>query len=819
MKILSLLFLFLFLAWSPSFNAYSKSHIDYETYTLLDQESKREIVLLMMEFVATLEAKLPEKEIEIKKNKIVQEFWNNIFFPSAIAANFPNNNLCVYAGFISIVVNGKCTHPRNIIKGGQHNSKIKTLVKDKDHQKIIENNIALYTSGLKRNKSCYGTDKILCAEDYFGVDPDTNQPFCVGGNKESENSSLACYQKVLSHEKKDEILDNLIKRSLDPQNIEQFSRKLEIMYSTCMCNESPIINKEYSAKIQKHRTCAGLIFQTKEILSKMFDKTNIEASCKALEGQKTIFENFPDMSIFAKEAHLKLYENIKSEEFAEIETNSEAQNKFDVAQKKLKESQCPYVTSYFDIKLEATPNKDTPPTFTVTPKISYDNKPQEDFDKIEWIMPEGSDAKASEDNKTVTISQIDKPQTIKATYHGKTASVIIPKRPPAKPTKPQNGKVPPLVTSPNTTQTTQTAPTATSGETQTQTQDNTPAVPQPTTSDSKNDELNPTTKSIKIYISLQDKTKATVSALLYLDGKEYDKVPSGFIIEWKVGDKIVEGKNGEQILVTKEDEPKPIKATLKKKDDTNDPGATSNIVTVSKKGEVTDSPIITISPKEDKDKVIVFIAIVEIVKDGKLAKEVPQDHTIEWTLEPAPKDNPLLKGEEVSVDKAPNEATIVANLKNDKGEVVATSNEENVPELADSQDQKDDEKAKEDTPTIEIKKSKDEGDKITFVATLKDKDGKTIDEAPEGYDIVWYKKTKDGEPEKIDLGKEVTVTKDPNDEQIVYATLEDSEGKEVAISNELKVPKIGSGSNYPGFQNQQQSPYRQRMPMLRRGVY
>src|SRR5690606_34206456 len=125
------------------------------------------------------------------------------------------------------------------------------------------------------------------------------------GSSDSKNTSLKCMSLVYNHEKKDEILQNIIDNVLrNEDSARAFSDTLQMMYGVCVCGDDSYINQSYSTRIFNHRTCYGIIMQTNEILEHMFNTDNKERSCSLL-GAIPHQKDIANMSDFALEAYNK----------------------------------------------------------------------------------------------------------------------------------------------------------------------------------------------------------------------------------------------------------------------------------------------------------------------------------------------------------------------------------------------------------------------------------------------------------------------------------------------------------------------------------
>src|SRR5690606_36909227 len=98
-----------------------------ETFIHLDNQSQKKVVLMVMDYIVASESIYPDKEPYLnttnrKTVKALQTLWNQIIISSAYAQKeqFETNQLCLYGGWLSVIVsqNGKevCTHPMNIQK-------------------------------------------------------------------------------------------------------------------------------------------------------------------------------------------------------------------------------------------------------------------------------------------------------------------------------------------------------------------------------------------------------------------------------------------------------------------------------------------------------------------------------------------------------------------------------------------------------------------------------------------------------------------------------------------------------------------------------
>lgn len=138
--------------------------------------------------------------------------------------------------------------------------------------------------GPTQRTACRAPSAIICNPEIFGT-ASSGAPFCVQGNSRSINSSVLCAYAVDNLKASDlpaynAMMDRMIQENLqNDTRRRRFTDSLLSMYDTCMCQgTSSYLSPAYADKIFGDRTCYGLLFQSRNILSRI---TSQQASCSA----------------------------------------------------------------------------------------------------------------------------------------------------------------------------------------------------------------------------------------------------------------------------------------------------------------------------------------------------------------------------------------------------------------------------------------------------------------------------------------------------------------------------------------------------------
>lgn len=362
MKLVFLLMITLFSSNALTFSyANATEQIDFITFTQLDRVDQRRLVSTMQILAANLEEEQLGPIRRKNKYKTVQKILNYLL-QDAYAENDPigpakHVKLCIYAGWISYRVSGKCRHPNAISKeDGPYKSGMLAPHTDfLDNQKTTYGDLITKVDG-KGFEGCdpaKGKERMICNPKLFGTRLD-GTPFCSVGNKDSYNSSFGCIQNIKKYAQriadertadgkennsleavKGEILDGIISKGVEgPQeDLDSLSNMLQLNYDICMCKGGQgYINQKYAEDMYNQRTCYAWLYQTKDIISRMKTKT-----CTKFEGftyQKSKAnekETLMSMMDWANKAYEAINKNIledskMSENFFEYGNGSNSHN-------------------------------------------------------------------------------------------------------------------------------------------------------------------------------------------------------------------------------------------------------------------------------------------------------------------------------------------------------------------------------------------------------------------------------------------------------------------------------------------------------------
>jgi len=261
-------------------SASASQYVDGMTFLNLSFDSKVKIIKEAQIMASKMEH-LQNTAAKKKKYYSYLNFLSNLLINSANANHIDKERLCIYAGWLSMIVKGKCTHPLNIDK--------KTLVNKEDRDLLSKINGNLFSGGeliskdkYKSYAKCGGTKQILCSPDLFGYNPtseDGNKPFCVDqGNQNPYNSSYACLKKVqdLEDTQQKTVYEGIVKRVTQNKDIGESNLIImfKLYYDVCMCKGgNNYINKEYAKKMFVSRTCYAWLQQTNNIMDQFNPST------------------------------------------------------------------------------------------------------------------------------------------------------------------------------------------------------------------------------------------------------------------------------------------------------------------------------------------------------------------------------------------------------------------------------------------------------------------------------------------------------------------------------------------------------------------
>lgn len=312
------LFLFIVALYSLLAQAANFQPISYEEFMLMERDQQNKVLTNMMEITVELEQNHISgsriKSVNNERMKKIRSLYTKIhdlIISSAYAAPITTEKLylefaeqfnkalsengqsdkCIYAGWISrfkistTVENGKkinkgyCVHPSTL--------------------PVVDN---LGKSYLRFKNICK-QEEIACQPAIFGFKKG-NSPICVPASTKSEihNASAACLKEALNPSKDSdsqavrfEKIKNLIKDGNSAA-----AKEMNAMYANltraCVCSDGlKSINADYTAYMQPHQTCYGLLSSLK----------NIRKDCYPNEMQNSdelkFFESLNEKLIFPKD--------------------------------------------------------------------------------------------------------------------------------------------------------------------------------------------------------------------------------------------------------------------------------------------------------------------------------------------------------------------------------------------------------------------------------------------------------------------------------------------------------------------------------------
>jgi hypothetical protein len=296
----------------------SSEILTYERFVHLSVAQKNQIIITTMEMMGEMENKYSPNNTTTLLNSPELKRLQSFFLANAYAAPLkswktyateyttllkkPNNVQCVYAGWVSQVINGDCVQPS-------------TLPKASAEFKVY-----------KEAGGCEGTSQISCNPVVFGFkEQKAGSLFCVPAGKtngNAHNSSLNCMKKALDSKEGDskEARLKFLRDELSrPENKVVIEDVYKFLNQACLCPEViPGLNTKYHEYMVPHRTCFGL-------MKMISDTIACEDPSKAV--MDTSF--FKDLQSFAvpptvrngafDEYYKKFLENIRTSKASEIE--------------------------------------------------------------------------------------------------------------------------------------------------------------------------------------------------------------------------------------------------------------------------------------------------------------------------------------------------------------------------------------------------------------------------------------------------------------------------------------------------------------------
>jgi hypothetical protein len=286
---------------SPDWNPYVMTH---ERFVHLSSEDKEKVIIQTMEIIVEMEGTTKKAVVQNQPNKEKLEQYlvlvnklQNLLINNAYAKDDKTlaqligdfNQLrkdlgttaCIYAGYISKIVTGRCVSPGLI--------SAKTQVEP--DKSIRAAYIAAANENALKSGKCEGATKISCNPVIFGYKKvDKAIPFCVTTSPtEAHNAAFSCMKEVLTDNKDKTLtdsktfrLENLKAAMADKASAKAFNEGQSFLFKTCMCGNKEL-NEAYVGYMKPHRTCFGMINTLREIDYK---------ECSALKEDKSPFNEF-----------------------------------------------------------------------------------------------------------------------------------------------------------------------------------------------------------------------------------------------------------------------------------------------------------------------------------------------------------------------------------------------------------------------------------------------------------------------------------------------------------------------------------------------
>ena len=268
---------------SPDWNPYYMNH---ERFVHLSAQEKEQVVVKTMEMIVEMEGKYRKAVVNHESSKeILQKYThllktlNSLLISDAyadeidpafhkLAKDFSSllselkTDGCIYAGYVSVLVNGRCSSP-NLLSPNSKNAAIIKKIK-----------AAYLTKTSQANTKCGGTKKISCNPVVFGYQKNSSKvPFCVNTSPdESHNAAYECMKLALNEkgsagtDSKEVRLNYLTAAMSDKTTASAFNEAHKFIYRTCVCGDTEL-NSAYKEYMKPHRTCFGMLNTLREIKS------------------------------------------------------------------------------------------------------------------------------------------------------------------------------------------------------------------------------------------------------------------------------------------------------------------------------------------------------------------------------------------------------------------------------------------------------------------------------------------------------------------------------------------------------------------------
>lgn len=288
------------LDWNP----YVMTH---ERFVHLSAEEKEQVIIKTMEAIVEMEGKYRKAVVQnqtklelYEKYMVLVKKLHDILINEAYAGpsdsivhkkfiqragaftallNELKEDACIYAGYVSKLVNGRCTNPALLNgKKGTTDERIK----------------AAYLNVSNENGSapgkCGGTTRISCNPVIFGYKQNANGvPFCVKTSpNEAHNAAYECMKLALTPNKKTSLTDAFETRKTKladamVSSASAFKNVHGFIFKTCVCGGTGL-NEVYTEYMRPHRTCFGMLNTLRAIGSECSPLTS-QTAVDAFSGQ------------------------------------------------------------------------------------------------------------------------------------------------------------------------------------------------------------------------------------------------------------------------------------------------------------------------------------------------------------------------------------------------------------------------------------------------------------------------------------------------------------------------------------------------------
>ncbi len=262
-------------------STYASQFVDMHAFLGMPIEQQIEVIKEAQKMAIKMEevqnSQFSNGSEQVKRTQQYQTYLKNlvnIFINTSYAGPAKINgdgDACIYAGWLSIIRYGKCTHPKNL-KKELYSLKDKGLLAGK--RKNLEFILAQTIEAIENKdfSQCPGKH-IVCAPHLFGYkDYEKKKPFCALANTNPFNASMDCsrqIEKLPTQEAKDEVYKNIVKDIFRTQNADKtaISSMLKVFYDVCACNnDQGLIHNPYAKRMFQERTCYSWLKQTSLIM-------------------------------------------------------------------------------------------------------------------------------------------------------------------------------------------------------------------------------------------------------------------------------------------------------------------------------------------------------------------------------------------------------------------------------------------------------------------------------------------------------------------------------------------------------------------------